>query len=183
MSIRGKVRRRTVYVATIAAMLALVGGFAMAATFSSTTVSQNQNGFSTSMGSTIWAAVAPTLTTQPSPTTTSCTSATIAITTATTATAFVGVESTASCTTNDFTEEVHFSYSVPAGSATLSDTFEVYSTATLAGATSATTAVGSVTVTVTETTSAYTATFDLYIDYGANPPASISSLSVVVSGS
>ena len=183
MSIRGKVRRRTVYVATIAAMLALVGGFAMATTLSSTSVSQNQNVFSTSTGNTIWAAVAPTLTTQPSPTTTSCTSTTVAITTSTAADAFVGVESTPACATNDFTEEVHFSYSVQTGSATLSDTFEVYSTATLAGASSATTVVGSVTVTVTETTSIYTATFDLYIDYGANPPASIGSLSVVVSGS
>ena len=36
MSIRGKVRRRTVYVATIAAMLAMAGGFALAASSSLT---------------------------------------------------------------------------------------------------------------------------------------------------
>ena len=42
MSIRGKVRRRTVYVATIAAMLAMAGGFALAASSSLTVPSPSQ---------------------------------------------------------------------------------------------------------------------------------------------
>ena len=42
MSIRGKVRRRTVYVATIAAMLAMAGGFALATSSSLTVPSPSQ---------------------------------------------------------------------------------------------------------------------------------------------
>jgi hypothetical protein len=174
------------YVGTGFAVAALVGGYALAS-YSASSVTSNQGTYSASFGSTIWATETSTSYPKLAPASevvSSCGGSVALNSTATTANGAVGVESgTPSCAAHDFTEEFTFQIALgpnQCASPSCSDTFTVYSVSS-AGGTG--TIVGSVTVDTTGDSAGYTATFNLYVDYGTAAPSTISSLEVVVSGS
>ncbi len=189
---RRTIRRVQVYAGTIVAMLAMVGGFALAA-WTLGTVTSNQGGYTTSLSGTIWAAETtgnPALTSAPVPAadapcvTTASFAPTAGATTAAAA-ASVGVATGNTCTANDVGEKFTFAISVTTSLCTTacSDTFYFYSTSSAATGQQA----QSVTVSVTSESGtgsvAYTATLTAYVDYGATAPSSITVLQVVVAGS
>lgn len=172
-----KLQRRTVYAATIIALLALVGGFAMAASFSTTTLTATQGGTTTTLTNTAWAgsSVSAVFTTNGA----GCTGSPVSVTSATAVSAYVNVGSVSgACALGDFAEEIVFTATVPQGTSVLTDTFTIYSDSSYS------TGQATLTVAVTESgTGTYVAELDLYSDYGSTtPPASISALNVVVNG-
>ena len=194
---RGRIRRRTIYIASVVSILALVGGFALAAMFTTTTISQNQNGFNTQMGATKWAATTPTLGVGTSAGTCSATTANTASAPATltaiaapatgsvSSTAYYGVTNT--CVATDFAEVITFSLTIASGTAAgtySTDTFIVYTTWTQTSTAATAVVAGTVSVTLAAATSAaVTVTFNVVVDYGSNsPPASLTNLGVVVTG-
>lgn len=198
---RSRIKRRTVYVGTVVAILAMVGGFALATLTTSTISNTGQNGYVTSSGNTIWTGT-PSL--APSSDASACTTSvvvgfsTTSGTTGLTATQSAYVAGTsAGCNVasgGDFAEK----FTLVTGSAlvtctgsaspctsTQSDTFYTYANA-------GTLIENNVVVTYTFTGATVcaspgctgTATLDLYVDFGtANPPASLPTLYVVVQGS
>ena len=176
MQQRSKVR--VVYLATIASVLGLAGGFALASVLSSTNVTQTaafyQGGSSGVNGYT-----SPTLTVSNTPAaTTTCTSTTQSVAT-TGGTASVILSSTTGgtvCTTGDFAELFTFSFS-----GTVTTQTNSFTITTQIGAGAVQTNTGSVTV-GTGVSSSFTATVMLYVDFGAvNPPAGgVTILDVVI---
>lgn len=183
--------RRTVYIATIAGALALVAGFAMAAAFTSTSVSSGQNAFSASFGNTAWGAATGTLSPgyasgsscAGTPTSSASTSITTSLGTAGTGTAILGLNGT--CNANDFTEEWTFTMTETSAVTSVTDTFTVY--AIWGGATPYTTysehVADAVTLAVSGSSGTSTITLNLIVDFGTNPaPGGIDGLNVVVTG-
>jgi hypothetical protein len=180
-----KLRRRSVYVATIVAMLAMVGGLALAFTFSSTALSSTQGGTSTTITNSLWIGQKFAATWEPA--TVTCGAAVGPITSTASATGVVDASlggSGTPCTSGNFVEQIEYQAAVPSlgagGPTTLTDTFTVYTDSSAGVGTT------SIQVSVTEPTGTdvgYTATFLLNVDYGSSaPPSSITALNVVVNG-
>jgi hypothetical protein len=201
-----KLGRKAVYLGTIVGAVALVAGFALAAGFTNTPVSSNQNGYSANFGSTIWAAEQtgyPTLSPAASMNTCSATAANTASAPAagtygatlgaTNAPGmfYFGMSGTAAsgpssaCNANNFAEAWTLQISVSAATTTPDvDTFVVYATWTPAGG-SVTSAVSAETISMSigAGTPPSLITLELIVDFGSNTaPASITSMGVVVTG-
>lgn len=173
-----KLRQRSVYVATIVAILALVGGFALATAFSTQSVSSTQGAVGTTVSDSAW--IAGTLTNGWAGA--ACTTTTQATTSsATTATAYFSATTSSQvsgdCATGGYTEELVFTAPVSASQALATDTFTVYSTSSAGSG-----IVNTVSVSVSGASGGYTATLDLYVDYGATGPSSITVLNVAING-
>jgi hypothetical protein len=175
------IRRKTIYATTIVAMIALVGGYALASTFAFTnTSSQNESGFAVTTAGTIWTFNTATATNEG---TTTCT------TTTTTSYALSGshqVETinlnssgTGTCVATDFAEVYNISALIPTTGST--DQFTFF--AEMGGSSACTTTHAEV-VALTVTTTA-TSTTMLYlhfaVDYGA-VPQTLCSVDIAVSG-
>lgn len=181
-----KVSRRTVYVGTIVTMLAMIGGFAAATLAFSTIPSSNQNGFSSSLGNTVWSGASVSVSTGSEALSCSGTPTAAFMTGTQTISVSVKAPGSAGCNSGNFVEELSFVASTcPAGGT--ADNFVVFtawstSTPTATGSGAAASVGESVTGTLTGA-----CTLNIYVDYGTSQPAtaglSISELSVVVSGS
>ena len=187
----GRVGRKTVYIGTVVGVLALVAGFAMAAVFTSQTVTSNQNGFNASTGNTVWSGAAVTL--GPGTSTNACdatpaanpvsspASGSLSVTLGSSASKTFYYGMTGSCSSSDFAEEWSFTMSVSTA-ATDADTFTIFSTWTQVSTPASAVAADTITM-IASGTGTSSVTLNLVVDIGSNvSPASISSLNVVVSG-
>ncbi len=166
--------RRTVYVATVVAMLAMVGGFALAGSFTQTTANQTASGYEVSYAGVTGLAQGATPLQIASAS--SCTSGTTVTTGTTPGTVSIVLAGQAgTCATSDFMEEFSFVYTSQSTSP-VTLTFSSYSTTT---ATTASTA----NLAITNTASTDTADISVYVDYpgGGAPAGGISMLDLVVS--
>lgn len=194
---RGRVRRRTVYVGSVVAIVALVGGFALASmAFASFSNPSNQNGFTTTLGNTIWgtAANTPTQTLQSgqiaTATTTTCTQASpAALTASTPENLYISGTTSGNCvagTSGNFAEEVTFTLTAPAACSgncpAGTDEFSVYYSQTVSSSTS--TPLGQVWVSIASSTASQTFTVNVLIDSGQVPGTSVTvnDVTVVVTG-
>lgn len=189
-----KLGRRTVYVATIAGALALVAGFALAASFTSTSVQSGQEAYSANFGSTSWGGATATLTPGYAstgtcdgvPTAAASTSISTTIPTAGSGTAVLGLNGSGTCNAHDFTEEWTFSMTESAAVASVTDTFTVYALwgPTASDTTYSAHVADAVTLSVSTGSGSSTITLNLIVDFGTiNPPGGIAGLNVVVTGS
>jgi hypothetical protein len=189
-----KLGRRTVYLGTIVGAIALVAGFALAAQFVNTPVSANQNGFSASLGNTVWQAATPSLApgtssgtcsanTMNTPNSPATGSFTVAPGGSVTQPYYFGMNATSNlCSSNDFAEAWTFSISLSAGSWT--NTFLIYAQWTQSASPMSTVVADTISMTVSSGTGTASITLVLVVDFGCNaPPTDISSLNVVVTGS
>lgn len=177
-----KLRRRSVYVGTVVALIAMIGGLALASiTLNSTLLSSTQGSTSTSLTATAWT---PGTVTEGNVGTATC-GTTVAITNAVPASAYVAGTSGA-CGVGHITETITYTATVPVGVAAtvLSDTFTLYSSACSGAACAPASTVSSITITVTENgATTYTANLSFVIDYGSVAgPVTISSISVSING-
>ena len=200
---RVRIRRRTIYIASVVSILAMVGGFALANLAFSTVSNSGQNGAGVSSGTTIWTG-SPSV--APSSSATAC-AATFTITfsdaSATTGlsaagSAFVAGSSVACWSTGapDFAEEITMvtgtnlvtctSSTNPCTSAQ-ADAFYVYSNSGTLVENKVTVSyvfTGGGTTTTCTSGCTGTGTANIFVDYGSTtPPATISALYVVVQGS
>ena len=185
-----KLRRRSVYIGTIVAILAMIGGLALASLGNFSTVNSNQNTVSSTLGTTVWntatSALSPAFTTA---TVTCQTSPSFSGTAPTTQSGCISVatnlaESSVSGS-NHFVEEFTFTLAVTTSTpsacvstAVCSDTFDTtFSTSTGNGAVS-------FTVTLTDPTlSTGSDILNIYLDFGTSAPTSITVMYVVATGS
>lgn len=184
---RKALQRRTVYGATIVAILALVAGFAMATLGFSSTISSNQNVVSTNVGETVWNGATDALT--PS-------FLTSAISTCSGAPAFTSTPGSqdicisatgaapateSSVARSDFVEEFAFTLAVTSSTCTsgCSDNWVITVSSTTP------TDFGAVTLTVTIANPGVSGNdvLNVYIDFGTSAPATISAMDIVVTGS
>lgn len=174
--LNSRTKRRMLYAGTMVAVLAMVGGFAMASiTLGNTSITSTQGGNGTTLSASAWTASKI----YSGYNGTSACGTAVSITSATAASGYVAGTSSA-CASGDLTEEIVYSASVPAGTSgtVLKDTFEVYSST---GATPAL-VTNPISISVTESGTAYTATVDLIVDYGTTSSIQIDSLSVSING-
>lgn len=189
-----KLGRKTVYIGTIVGALALVAGFAIAAGITTTQVTSNQNGYSATVGNTVWEG--STVTLAPGSSSASC-SATTADTPSSPAhgstfpvtlgsPASIAIDygvSSNGCSSTDFAENFSFAQTF-SGAATDTDTFIVYAVWTPQGGTATSAAVAYTLPMAITGTGSSAVTVYLAIDFGSNaPPASTTGLNVVVTGS
>lgn len=187
---RLKLRRKSVYVATIVAIFAMLGGFAVATLGNFSTVSSNQNTVSSTLGNTVWngatASLAPSYVIVG---VTCATAPTFSGATASTQNACINVSTNAAESTigatNHYVEEFTFTLAVttttPAACVSptvCSDTFAVsFVTSTGNGAVA-------YTVSLTDpTTTGGNDLLNIYLDFGASAPTSITAMDVVATGS
>ena len=181
---RRRLTRRTTYIVTMVAILAVAGGFAVASlTLGSNTVASTQGSTESTLSATAWSAQSITNGLNGG----SCVAsggAGTTITSTTTVTAIVPGTSSA-CASGDISETIVYTATVPAGTSgtTLTDTFKLYSDACSGSGCIAASTTYSITETVTESGTQYTATFDFVVDYGTTTgPVTISGLSVAING-
>ncbi|HEV2316933.1 MAG TPA: hypothetical protein VGV89_05095 [Thermoplasmata archaeon] len=170
--------RKTLYVATVIAMVGSTLGLVGAAVLSSTAVNESANFYQGgNNGANGYSSPALKVATTPAAISTCSTSPVTDSTSAGTATVVVSSTSgSTTCTTGDFAEEFTLSFS-----ATITTQSNVLTATTQIGA--GTVQTNSVTLTLgTGTSGTFTATVDVYVDYGAvNPPAGgITTLDLVV---
>jgi hypothetical protein len=191
----GKLGRRTVYLGTIVGAVALVAGFALAAGFTNTPVSSNQNGYSANVGDTVWHSASPvtlapgtssntcSATTSNTPSLPATSSLPVTLGTPTTGSFYYGMSGSGSvCSANDFAEAWTFVLSVTA-TATDTDNFVIYSDWTQVSTPTSAVAADSITMTITGSGTSVV-TLILVVDFGSNaPPTSITGMDVVVTGS
>jgi hypothetical protein len=173
------IRRKTIYATTIVAMIALVGGYALASTFAFTaTSSQNESGFAVTTTGTIWTFNTATATYENANTCTTTASYSLGGTHAT-ETINLNSSGTATCVATDFAEVYNISASISTQGST--DQFTFF--AEMGGPSGCTTTHAEV-VALTVTTTA-TSTTMLYlhfaVDYGA-VPQTLCSVDIAVSG-
>lgn len=172
----GTSKRRTLYVATVVAILGLTGGFALAAGLTSTTVTQSAGLYSVSTSAVAAFPTAPTITVTATPASvSSCTPGAQTLANSVTVNLYLPASAGVTCTTGDFAEEFSFTSLATAAAGTYS--FTQY-TSYGAGPTSGS-AVGSVTVAAVMS---IPGAVNIFVDYGtAAPPTNgIASLSLVV---
>ncbi len=186
-----KLRRRTVYLGTIVGAVALLAGFALAATLTTQSISSGQNAYSANFGNTVWKAdesatptVAPGVEAVGTCGAVPGTAGTASLSAASpSATEVYGLNGTGHCIVGDFTEVWTFSISAPSGLAAT----DVFTVTAVWGGPVQTPYSAVVSATVTASNSAATATTEtlsLVVDFGTLPsPGVITSLNVVVSGS
>jgi hypothetical protein len=188
---RSTIRRRTVYIASVVSILALIGGFALAALGNFSTISSNQNVVSTTLGTTVWNpatdALSPSFLTSAA-TCISASTATFSGTSANTQNACIKVATAAtetSVASGDFVEEFTFTLAVTTTTPTTcvsttvcTDTFTVtFTTSTGNGGVA-------YTVDLTDpTTSGGNDILNVYLDFGASAPSSITAMDIVATGS
>jgi len=173
---REMTKRRMIYVGTIVGALSMLAGFAAASiTLGGPIVSSSQGTTGTTLTPTAWGAQSVNAGFNGSAA--GC-GQTVDIDSSALASGYVsGVGTSANCHNGDLTEEIVYTASVPAGTAGhgLNDTFTVYSNA-------GSPVSNAIWVNVTETGVGYTATFDLYVDYGTMGSVTIDSLNVAING-
>jgi hypothetical protein len=176
---RRRLGRRTLYAATMVAILGASVGFLFATALAPPTVvnqTSNTYGFNNNADSTAFS-TSPTVAVAGVPSSVSaCTSSAVSLASGGTVYLYLGASSGVTCTTNDFAEEFTFTTSATAPAATYTITvFDNYNTG------SALTGVSSGQVTIsTALTSA--GTVHVYVDFGSSiPSGGIGSLNVVVS--
>ena len=161
-----KLRRRSIYVGTIVALVAMIGGFALAAgAFGGTFTSNGYNSGSAVSGDTIYSAGGVSVSYAPEATTGCSANPT------TTAVAATNVYVGGTCVTGDWYAAFTFTATIVAGTGT--DNFAVSEAGSNPAA-------GSIHVSVTYVG---TETLTVYLDLGtATPPASITTVSAAVTG-
>lgn len=185
---RRTIRRSSVYAATIVAMLAMVGGFALAAWGFNGTISSGQNTEQATVGNTFWSGSTPALSAVFLGATQACAStytfaaaggtidACVADSTGTPAT------SSATISAGDFVEEFKFSgLSVGTsicGGTTCTDSFAVTVIDNAGGGTATFSSV----VVTAAASGTVTDNLNIWIDFGASAPSSITGLDVVAVG-
>ena len=175
---RGRIRRRTVYIGTVVAMLAMVGGFVLAAAVTVTSIPSTQNIYQGTQTSTTDFPSSPTLAVSQSGNPTAAVAA-VTGSTAAGATLTLAMCANSGCTfgATDFDEKFTFT-SITTVSSSAANTFTV---TTIWGSTPTTTQTAlTYSSTVTHTGAD---TVVIYIDYGATAPSGgIGTIQVVVTG-
>ncbi|MCI4368044.1 MAG: hypothetical protein L3K09_00555 [Thermoplasmata archaeon] len=174
----GKTKVRAVYAATIIAVAAMAGGFALAAVLSSTMVNQSANFYEGgNTGANGYGSPALKVAVSPAAVA-SCTSTTqlVSVSGGTGIVVLSNTTGSAVCKTGDFAEEFTLSFS-----ATVTTQTNTFTVTSLVGGGTVMTNSGTVTV-GTGASSAFTATVDIFVDYGAvnPPPGGITTLDLVV---
>jgi hypothetical protein len=187
--------RSAVYIGTLCAIAGIVGGFVFAGTFSVTTISDNQNGYTASFGNTVWSSAnvnlyvgtsSPTCsaTTANPPTAAATSSLPVNLGTPATLTLYYGMASASGpCSASDFAEQWTISESFNAA-AVDTNNFTVFASWTPAGGGPLTTVVSDqVAMTITGSTGTALVTIIIEVDFGSNlAPTSISAINLVVTG-
>ena len=171
----GMTKRRVLYIATAVAMMGISGGFVLAATLTSTSVTQTAALYSVSSSAAAAFPTSPAASVSFTPASVAaCTSSSVSLASGGTANVYLGASSGVTCTTNDFAELLTVTSSATAASGTY--TFTVYNSYGAGPTNGAATG----TITIASTLSS-AGTVNIYVDYGAvAPPTSITSLSLVV---
>lgn len=170
----GMTKRRVLYVATAVALMGISGGFVLAATLSSTNVSQSAALYSVSSAASAAFPTAPTASVTFTPASVSaCSSSAATLASGGTANLYLPASASVTCSGYDFAELFTLSSSATAGAGTY--TFTVYTSYGAGPTTGA--AQGQVTISTALTSSG---TVNVYVDFGSTtPPATINSLSLV----
>lgn len=173
---RKRFGRRTAYVATIAALIAATGGFAMATVLTPVATTQSSSWYQVSNGAVSAFPSAPTVVATATPTGVSaCSTSPQAFTDGTTLNVYLGATGSIVCTAGDFAEEFSLTSSATAAAATYPvSMYTTYGSAPTSG---------SATVDITISTAFTTATtLNVYVDYGtAMPPTGgIAELDLIV---
>ncbi len=189
---RGRIRRRTVYIATVIAMIAMVGGFALATYTFSTTVSSEQNIYQTSLSDTVWQASAVTLTPGFLNAAVTCASPPLTTSqfTATGGTANVCYVASGSSNTmasettvavNEYVEEFEFNLPISTACSTSPSCTSTFQVTVIASSFTSTGTVGQNSFAVSITTAPTGAdTLFVYLDFGTTAPSTISGMDFVV---
>lgn len=180
-------QRKTIYAATIVAILAMAGGYALAASNPfgfAPTATQGQNGYSVTTVPTLWTFVGANASVDPN---NACTSSPHTIDlSGGTASALVSMASASGATCSNTNVAENFSFLGTVGSAPTLDIFTVFSyTAASPAACSGTQTPSANTLTVKTVSSSSPTTVSLYlwVDYGAAAAVALCGVDISVSGS
>ena len=169
-------RRRTLYMLTAIAMASATGGFGLASTLSSTSISQTASLFSVSTSGVAAFPTPPTVQVAAVPLNVSaCSASPTSLTSGGSVLLFLPASSLVSCNTGDFAVALNFTSAATAAAGTYTfSSFDAYGSGPTNGA-----SVGTVDIASVLSSSG---TVSVYIDFGgpSPPPGGISSLSLVV---
>ena len=172
----GMTKRRVLYFATAVAMLGITGGFVLAATLTSTNVTQTAALYSVTSSASAAFPTSPTAAVSFTPASVSvCTSTAQALTSGGSANLYLPASASVTCTTGDFAEEFTLTSSATAAAGTYTMTiYTSYGAGPTNGAASGQISIASAL--------ASSGTVNVFVDYGSvTPPTSIASLSLVAS--